>query len=259
MPKSKSTPTTVSAAALDTAFDALRTYASGSSRGALVPIDDAVVASLDDEAARKALEKRLIASLKNGGSPVAVEYLCSKLAMMGSDASVKTLATLLDRQDFATAARKTLEAIPGRQATKALRDSLSKAGGLQKVGVINSLGARRDADSVRALVALLQERDFEIAGAAAAALGDIATARAAEALSAFLSKPPAYSGVAATRFYATGVRAKAADALLQCAERRLAAGARGEAENIYRLLNTPTHPAHVRSAAALGWVRLAGR
>jgi HEAT repeat protein len=160
--------------------------------------------------------------------------------LFGSEFSVPALAPLLNAPAFATAARNALEAIPGRHATKALRDSLSKVEGLQKVGVIHSLGARRDADSVRALASLLKASRPEVAAAAAAALGDIATAKSAKALSAFLPKAP------------VTVRPHLADALLKCAEGLLATGARVDAGKIYRTLDSTAQPAHVRFAAALG-------
>ena len=144
------------ATALRTAFDALKSYDRGSGRGALLPIDEAVVASLENKAARTELERQLASALQNGGSAAAREYICSKLALIGSEFCVPPLGALLTSPEAATAARHALEAIPGRRAARTLRDNLSKVDGLQKVGVINSLGTRRDADSVRALTALLK-------------------------------------------------------------------------------------------------------
>lgn len=240
MSQSNPTPTKPDAAALDAAFEALKTYDQGSSRGALMPIDEAVMASLDDKAARKELEQRLVAALKHGGSAVAREYACSKLAMIGSEVCVPALAAQLTVPEFATAARNALEAIPGAQATKALRDSVPKAEGLQKIGVINSLGARRDADSVHALTTLLKHEDAGVAGASAAALGAIATTNAAKALREFQPKTP------------EAIRLKVADAILTCAERLLEAGKRAEAQTLYRLLASSTQPKHIQLAAARG-------
>jgi HEAT repeat protein len=226
--------------ALSTAFDALKSYDQGSSRGALLPIDEAVAASLDDTGARSELERQLAAALKKGGSVVAREYICSKLALIGTEFCVPALATLLATPEFATAARNALEAIPGRQATKVLRDSLSKVKGLQKIGVINSLGARRDADSVRALSALLNAADPAIVAAAAAALGGIGTNQAGKALREFLLKAP------------EGLRVKVADAVLACAEQLLTADKRAVAKGLYQLLTAGTRPKHIQQAAVRG-------
>lgn len=240
MPQSTSEQLKSETSALSAAFEALKAYDQGSSRGALVPIDEAVLAALDDKAAQNELERKLVTALKSGGSAVAREYICAKLTVIGSEFSVVALALLLNAPEFATAARNALEAIPGRQATKALRDNLSKVEGLQKVGVIHSLGAHRDADSVRALSALLKNAEVGIAGAAAAALGDIATSKAAKALLGFQPKTP------------EALRQKIADAILTCAERLLAAGKRADAQTLYQLLATAAQPKHVQQAAARG-------
>ncbi|MBE0545855.1 MAG: hypothetical protein IH623_31385 [Verrucomicrobia bacterium] len=247
MPQSIPTQTKPDAAALDAAFEALKTYDQGSSRGALMPIDEAVMASLDDKAAQKELEQRLATALQHGGSAVAREYICSKLAVIGSEVCVPALAAQLNAPQFANAARNALEAIPGAQATKALRDNLAKTEGAQKVGVINSLGARRDADSVRALTALLKHDDAGVAGAAAAALGDIATTNAAKALREYQPKAP------------EALRLKVADAILTCAERLLAAGKRADAQTLYQLLATTSQPNHIQHAAARGLEVASGR
>lgn len=228
------------APALLSAFEALKTYDHGSSRAALLPIDEAVAASLDEAAARRQLEQRLVNALKHGGPATAREYLCSKLTLIGSDAAVSALAALLGDRATATAARNALEAIPGNKATKALRDSLPKLVGLQQIGVINSLGARRDAESVRALTRLLPGPDAGIAAAAAAALGDIATTRAARALRDFLPRAPAT------------LRLRMADAILHCAERLVEAEKQTEARKLYQLLAAPAQPKQVQQAAARG-------
>lgn len=247
MPQSSPTQTKPDAAALDAAFEALKSYDQGSSRGALVPIDEAVMALLDDKAAQKELEQRLATALQHGGSAVAREYICAKLTMIGSEVCVPALAAQLNAPQFANAARNALEAIPGAQATKALRDNLAKTEGAQKIGVINSLGARRDADSVRALTALLKHDDAGVAGAAAAALGDIATTNAAKALREFQPKAP------------ETLRLKVADAILTCAERLLDAGKRADAQTLYQLLATTSQPKHIQRAAARGLELASGR
>ena len=233
--------------ALNALFEALKVYDQGSSRAALLPIDEAVVRSLDDPAARRNLEQRLVSVLSQGGSTAAREFVCSKLTLIGSESAVPPLAALLDAPETATAARNALEAIPGRKATMALRDRLLNVEGLQKIGVISSLGARRDAESVRVLTRLLQGADTGIAVAAAAALGDIATSRAARALRDF--QPRA----------SETLRLRVADALLNCAERMLAGRKRADAVKQYQLLATPAQPKHVQLAATRGLELAAGR
>jgi HEAT repeat protein len=239
MSQLKTTPPKPDATALNGALEALKTYDQGSGRAALLPIDEAVVACLNDKLARKELEGRLATALTSG-SVAAREYLCSKLALIGTEHCVPALAALLKTPELSTAARTALEAMPSRQATKALRDSLPKVEGLQKVGVINSLGARRAPNSVRALAALIKSNDAAMAGAAAAALGDIANSKAAKTLRESLPSVP------------EKIRSSVTDAILTCAERLLADGERADAQTLYRLLATTTQRKHVQYAAARG-------
>jgi hypothetical protein len=225
---------------LKQAFEALEKYDRGSGRAALLPIDEAVTAALGDGAARKELERQLLAALGTVGSLVAREYIGSKLALMGSENSVPALRQLLADPQLATVARNALQAIPAREAGKALRDGLAKMAGPQKVGVINSLGARRETESVRALVKMLRDGDGEIAGAAAAALGEIGNVQAARALRAFLPKAP------------EAIKLKVSDAVLACAESLLAVGRKADAQALYRLIVAQRLPTHIQQAAARG-------
>lgn len=237
MPTPASGKSQLSTNALSTAFEALKTYDSGSGRATLLPIDEAVVASLDDKSKRRQLEARLVSALKNGGSVAAHEYVCSKLALIGTDRCVSVVGRLLTTPELATAARNALENIPGRRAAQALRQGLTRTEGVQKIGVINSLGARRDAGSVRALSVLLKDEGGTMAGAAAAALGDIATARSGKALLECLPMAP------------RALQAQAADACMVCAEQWLVTGRRADAEALYQTLTTTTLPKHIQNAA----------
>lgn len=227
-------------APLDAAFSALRTYDQGSSRAALLPLDEAVVAALPDPTARLALEPRLLAALTSGGSVAALEYLCAKLTLIGSAAAVPALAALLDQPALTTAARNALEASPHPEATAALRAQLPRLTGVFLVGVIQSLGVRRDPASVPALAGLLPHENPSVASAAAAALGEIGTPATAQALAAFLPKAP------------PPLQPALADACLVCAERLVAAYQRPAAQSLYQLLSAPSQPQHVQQAAAHG-------
>jgi hypothetical protein len=219
------------------AFAALKTYDSGSPRGSLLPIDEAVRTSLHDVAAHASLEAQLVGALQAAGSVVAREYVCSKLALIGTDSAVAALAALLSNPQLATAARNALEAIPGNAAAKALRKALSKVEGVLKTGVIQSLAARRDTAAVGELESLLRSPDAQLAGAAAAALAEIGSSRAGRALRNFFSNSP------------EALRGRAADAVLVCAERLSQQGRKADAESLLKLLLVPGQPAYVRQSA----------
>ncbi len=225
---------------LDRAFEALKTYGPGSGRAALLPLDHAVAQAGGDAKLRKELEDRLLAALQGCETAVAREYICSKLALVGSNACATALAALLPEPQPSTAARNALEAIPGAEAGKKLRTNLPKLTGAEQIGAINSLGARRDQASVGALAALLRHADPAVVAAAAAALGNIGTTKAAKVLRAFQPRAPAALGP------------KISDALLVCAEHLLADSRKADAKALYVLLAAPHLPAHVHAAAQRG-------
>jgi HEAT repeat protein len=227
-------------AALENAFTALKSLEPGQDLKVLKPLDDAVIAAHDDAAVRKDLETKLAAVLKTDASRTAKDYVCRKLMLVGTAESVPTLAGLLADKDSSHMARYALERIPAAEAAKALQDALPKVAGALKVGVIGSLGARRDAASVPALSALLGDADKAIASAAACALGDIGNPDAAKALLASAKKSP------------EGVKEAVADASLACAERLLADGKKAEAIQVYKAFTGEAQPKHVRLAATRG-------
>lgn len=230
----------VDGAALDRAFNALKSYKFGSSRAALEPIDKAVAGCGDDPRARRKLEQRLAGLLQTDVTPLAKEYVCRKLAVIGSADSVGTLSSLLGDETLSHQARAALEHIPGSEAVKALRNSLPNLHGSQKIGVIASLGMRRDSASVKAIAACLKDSDPKVAGAAAQALGNIGTVETSRALLKFQIQAP------------DAVRPAVADACLACAERLLESGRKTEALPLYRVLDGPSQPDRVRSAARHG-------
>ena len=236
----------VDASACNEAFRALLTYDSGSPRSLLLPIDDAVAASSNEPAARARLEARLLEALQKAGSTVAKEYVCSQLASIGAKAAVPALARLLLEPQLVTAARNALERIPGEAPVAALRKALPQARGDSRLGIVQSLGVRRDAASLRLLSEFLQQPEFELACAAAAALGEIGSARAGWFLAENFARATA------------SLRQAMADSLLVCAERAEQEGRRADAQALLKLLAGTALPSHVRQAAERGRRRLAG-
>lgn len=234
-------------AAVDKAFETLKTYDWGQDRNLLAPIDAAVIATHGDVAARKVLETRLAEVLKTGASRDAKDFACRTLRVIGTAESVPALAALLSDKDLSHMARYALQSMPAPEASAALRDALPGVGGVLKVGVIGSLGAKRDAASVPALAALLGDADKVVASAAAGALGNIGTPEAAKALGGVVKTAP------------EGVKASVSDGLLICAERLLADGKKAEAMLVYKSLAGEDQPKHVRLAATRGLLAVAGK
>jgi len=227
-------------AALDKALETLKTYDWGADREALKPIDQAIIATHDDAAARKALEKSLVDALDSGISRSAQDYVCRKLRVVGTGQSVKALAALLADEETSHIARYALERIPDEKAAKAMRDALPKVSSKLKPGIIGSLGVRRDKKSIKVISKLLGDSDIQVSKAAAQSLGLIGTSATAKKLSKFAKKASA------------NMKMPVADACLVCAEQLLAEGKKSVAVALYKELKGDDQPSHVKAAAMKG-------
>jgi hypothetical protein len=232
-------------AAVDKALETLKTYDWDADRNALNPIDQAIIATHDNTAARKTLEKSLADTLAGGISRSAQDYVCRKLRVIGTAQSVKALAALLPAEKTSHIARYALERIPDGKAAKAMRDALPKVSTKLKPGIIGSLGARRDKRSIKAITKLLGNSDIMVARAASNSLGLIGTPDAAKELSKFAKKAPA------------NMKLPIADACLICAEQLLADGQKGKAVALYSGLKGNDQPRHIKVAAVKGMLTAA--
>ena len=226
--------------AVDKALETLKTYDWGADREALKPIDQAIIATQGDAAARKALEKSLVDALAGDISRSAQDYVCRKLRVVGTTQSVEALAALLPAEETSHIARYALERIPDEKAVEAMRDALPKVGSKLKPGIIGSLGVRRDKKSITVISNLLGDSDIQVAKAAAQSLGLIGTSAAAKELSEFAKKASA------------NMKMPVADACLVCAEQLLADGEKAEAVALYKELKGDDQPTHVKAAAMKG-------
>ena len=222
---------------LEQTFEALKTYDWGVDRHVLDPIDEAVVKTRNDAAARKELESQLLAVLQSNTPRDAKDYVCRQLRTMGTAASVPALEQLLPNAELSHMARYALERIPEPQAGQALERQLRKLSGNLKVGVISSIGTRGQA-AVGLLRPLLKDPDDAVVRAAAVALGRIGSVEANKALA---SAPPRPALVPVF-----------ADAAMCCAEKLLAAGHPKEAKVTYERLLKNKPSELVRQAAERG-------
>jgi HEAT repeat protein len=98
---------------------------------------------------------------------------CQRLAVEGGETAVPALAALLPDPKLSHYARYALEAMPGPESDAALRGALGKLNGNLLIGVMNSIGRRKDTEAVQALAKLRHDADRNVAEAAAAALAEI--------------------------------------------------------------------------------------
>jgi len=164
---------------------------------------------------------KLTAILESQSSQKEKVDACRELAGIGNAAAVAPLAALLPDEQLSHMARYALEVIPDPSAAAALRAALNTLHGPTLVGVIGSVGVRRDALAVGQLIPLLQSPDADTAQAAARALGSIATPEAVTALQRALPTVPA------------GNQPAFCEGLLRSAEAMTAAGRLKEAQSIY--------------------------
>jgi len=231
----------------DAVFQKIRTAKVGEATGEFGAIANAAVASLGAPELRKTLEKQLVGLVGDKEATFdARQFACRQLMTMGTADCVPAVAALLPDEKLSHMARYALERMACPEAGKALRDALATVKGKELLGIVNSVGERRDAEAVAALAGLLKGDDKELAEAAARALGKIGGDDAAKA-------------VAAPRGAASGrLRQVLDDAWLRCADGFLAAGQKDKAKAIYEALYAPAEAPHVRAAALRGLVAVGG-
>ena len=211
-------------------------------RDDLLAVSTAVVKAHGSVAQTRDIEKRFIAFLKSDASFAGKDFVCRQLSLMGSEASVPVLSGMLSEPKSAEVARFALERIPGAAVNQALRAALAKSSDKTRIGIINTLGRRRDAGSVAALRPLASGTDQPTATAALFALAEIADPAAVQALADAQGK-------------STGaLRVTASEAYLKAAD-KLAAPA---ALPIYKKLYAASEPPMVRVGALNGIARVGG-
>ena len=224
---------------LDQAFEALKTFDFGTPLSDVQAIDDAAVAAHDDAEVRRDLEQRLIAALGLDISRDAKDYVCRKLALVGSAMAVPALSSLLSSEENSHLARHALERIPGPEAADALASAATNLSGKLQIGAIGSLGVRGDTNAVETLTSLLKERDAMVVRSAALSLGSIGGNESAQALQTAMKSSSADNNAVI-------------DGLLSCAESLLSQKKKTEATAIYNSLSGNEQPRLVRLAATRG-------
>ena len=186
-------------------------------------------------------EQALIAVLQSADADWQAKHeACRALRMVGTESSIPALAALLNDPQLSHPARYALENMPFPAVNEALRAALENAQGEAKLGILASLGARRDAEAVPLLTPLLGSDDAQLARAAAGALGHIATPPAIEALTAALEGAQ------------ESVKMALYDAMLNAAVIQADGGNGTAAEKVCTLLLAENMPPHVRLGAWRG-------
>ena len=183
-------------------------------------------------------EEQAAGVLASEAGPQEKALACLRLAAVGGAGSVPALADLLGDEQLADYARSGLEAIADPAAAKALREAAGRLTGRPLVGVVNSLGVRRDAEAVPVLRGLVRDPARGAAPEALAALGSIASPESVETIRAALTDAP------------PNLRLPAADAALAASATLHRDGKPDQAEPLLAALRQADLPAWVRAAAA---------
>ncbi|MBI5095345.1 MAG: hypothetical protein HZB26_23290 [Candidatus Hydrogenedentes bacterium] len=162
-----------SVAAPSPQVQAITTYKFGDSREPLTVVEDLVRDSLASPEKSSALAAQLAGLLATNATPDCKQFACRQLAIIGTADTVPALAPLLLKDDTADMARYALQPIPGAEADAALLEALPKVSKSVKIGIIDTLGARKAKCAVNTLKPLAKDNDSQIAEAAKSALARI--------------------------------------------------------------------------------------
>ncbi len=167
---------------------------------------------------------------------------CQRLSIIGTSKSVPVLAGLLADEKLSHYARFGLESNPASEVDEAFRSALGELSGQPLIGVINSIGVRRDAKAVSALIAASRDDNQEVAAAAIAALGAIASPESVAAIGELLNGKES-------------LRVAAADASLTAADVLITESKHADAAKIFTALREADLPKHINVASRFGEIR----
>ena len=199
-----------------------------------------LVASSAVQADTQETEDELIAILESDAPQKEKADACRKLGVIGTKNAVPALVALLGDAKLSHMARYGLEPIPDASVDEALREASGRLKGRPLVGVVGSLGVRRDPSAVPLLAKMLNSTEADVAPTAARSLGKIGTPEAAKVLTEAMGRTP------------DRLRVAVAEGCLDCADQRLAEGKRDAAVVLFQTVAKAELPKHFRVAAAQG-------
>jgi len=185
---------------------------------------------------------KLVAVLKSNAAIKEKMDACRLLSIVGTKDAIAPLAALLGDEQLSHMARYGLEPIPDPAVDDALRNALGKLKGRPLVGVIGSIGVRRDVKAVEPMKEMLMQHDLDddVTSAIVRALGKIGNSAASEILKTALEHTSDENRLAVC------------EGLFRCAEALASQGQRDDAVAIYDQLRELDSPHQVRAGALRG-------
>ena len=166
----------------DELLSKIKTYDYGQSRENLSQLKESIYSALDSPETLKEFQSQMIDFLESDATFASKQFVCEQLSIIGDEYAATALVDLLQDSKTANIARFALERIPGEKVERALRKELSESSGMTKVGIINTLGQRRDRKAVKQLGNCVNDTDEQVAVATIEALGNIADENSAKIL-----------------------------------------------------------------------------
>ncbi len=225
------------ASELDTFVARAAKYESGGSAEPLLQLERLLREATGDPKASAELETALSRLLAPDTTFEAKRFACTYLAVYGSEASLPALAALLKQEETVGIACFALDKLPSAKAGDLLRAALPEAKNVPRVQIVDTLGHRAEAASVKPLLELTREADIAVACAAIRALGAINAVSARDAVAALRREANPALAIAV------------AAASLNGAEQLVAAGDRAAAAALCEELLLNTCLPHIRRGA----------
>jgi HEAT repeat protein len=220
----------------------IKQYEFGQSRESLTEFAELIRNAIDSRQDKQILEKTMLGLLNSGATFAGKQFICKELSIIGTEKAVPTLEPMLTNKNTSDIARYALERIPGKKVDDVLRISLNKTKGTVRIGIINTIGERRDNKAVEVLGKFMFKSDNTTAIAAAAALGKIADDASIEILTKAKEKTKG------------AVKATVLDSYLKCADKLAMNGETERASTIYKELFDQNYELPIRSAALRGLI-----
>ena len=185
---------------------------------------------------------KLVAVLKSNAQIKEKFDACRLLSIVGTKDAIAPLVALLGDEQLSHMARYGLEPIPEVAVDDAFRNALGKLKGRPLIGVIGSIGVRRDVKAVEPLKDMLMQHDLDddVTSAIVRALGKIGNSAASEILTTALEHTSDENRLAVC------------EGLFRCAENLASQGKRREAVAIYDQMRELDSPHQVRAGALRG-------
>ena len=163
-------------------------YEYGDSRSWLQEYQDLMIEVYNMPEIHDKVERLMIKVLKSNASNDGKLLICKYLGTIGGNSSLPVLRKMLFTPSSSNMALIALTSIPGEEASKTLIGALENNEGEALIGIINTLGLRRDPKANQPLNGFISSEDQHVANASIHALGTIGGEQASQILQeAFVS------------------------------------------------------------------------